>query len=76
MAKLGIIPKRLAKYLVPACSACLYAKAIQRKWRGKTANNSDEATNPSKPGECISVDQLKSPTPCLIMQLSGFLTMK
>ncbi len=76
MAKLGIIPKRLAKCPVPTCSACLYAKAIRRKWRGKTANNSDEATKPSKPGECVSVDQLKSPTPGLIAQLSGFLTTK
>jgi hypothetical protein len=76
MAKMGIIPKRMAKCPVPTCLACLYAKAIRRKWRGKTANNSDEATKPSKPGECISVDQLKSPTPGLIAQLSGFLTTK
>jgi hypothetical protein len=53
MAKMGIIPKRLAKCPVPTCSTCLYAKAIRRKWRGKTANNSDEATKPSKPGECV-----------------------
>jgi hypothetical protein len=76
MAKLGMIPKRLAKCPVPTCSACLYAKAIRRKWRGKTANNSDKAKEPSKPGECVSVDQLKSPTPGLIAQLSGFLTTK
>jgi hypothetical protein len=76
MAKLGMIPKRLAKCPVPTCSACLYAKAIRRKWRSKTANNRDEATEPSKPGDCVSVDQLKSPAPGLIAQLSGFLTMK
>jgi transposase InsO family protein len=76
MAKLGMLPKRLAKCPVPTCSACLYAKAIRRKWRGKTANNSDEAKEPLKPGECVSVDQLKSPTPGLIAQLSGFLTTK
>jgi hypothetical protein len=33
MAKLGIIPKRLAKCATPTCSACLYAKAIKRAWR-------------------------------------------
>jgi hypothetical protein len=76
MAKMGIIPRRMAKCPVPTYSACLYAKAIRRKWRGKTANNSDEATKPSRPGECVSVDQLKSPTPGLIAQLSGFLTTK
>jgi hypothetical protein len=76
MAKIGIIPRRLARCPAPTCSACIYAKAIRRKWRGKTANNTDDATKPSKPGECISVDQLKSPTPGLIAQLSGFLTTK
>jgi transposase InsO family protein len=76
MAELGIIPTRLAKYPVPTCSACLYAKATRRKWRSKTANNRDEATEPSKPSDYVSVDQLKLPTPGLIAQLSGFLTTK
>jgi hypothetical protein len=76
MAKFGIIPRRLARCPVPSCSACLYAKAIRRKWRGKTADNNNEATKQSRPGECVSVDQLKSPTPGLIAQLSGFLTTK
>ena len=35
-AKQGIIPKRLAKCQVPVCSACQYAKATKRPWRGKT----------------------------------------
>jgi hypothetical protein len=75
-ANLGIIPKRLERCPVLSCSACLYAKEIRRKWKGKMANKSDEAKKPSKPGECISVDQLKLPTPGLIAQLSGFLMPK
>ncbi len=76
MAKLGIIPKRLAKCATPTCSACLYAKAIRKPWRSRTSPNIDEATKPKRPGECVSVDQLVSPTPGLIAQMSGFLTMK
>jgi hypothetical protein len=76
MAKLGIIPKRLAKCAVPTCSACLYAKAIRRPWRSRSSTNLDEASKPKRPGECVSVDQLVSPTPGLIAQMSGFLTMK
>jgi hypothetical protein len=76
MAKLGIIPKRLSKCATPTCSACLYAKAIKRAWRSRTTSNTDEARKPKKPGECVSVDQLVSPTPGLIAQMSGFLTMK
>jgi hypothetical protein len=45
MAKLGMIPKRLAKCLFLTCSACLYAKAIRQKWQSKeTTNNRNEAT--------------------------------
>lgn len=32
MAKLGIIPKHLAKCWTLTCSACLYAKALRRPW--------------------------------------------
>jgi hypothetical protein len=74
MAKLGIIPKRLAKCPIPTCSACLYAKATKRKWRSRTSNNHDEAQAPPQPGHCVSVDQLVSPTPGLVAQMIGFLT--
>jgi hypothetical protein len=76
MAKQATIPKRLAKCPVPACSACLYAKAIRRQWRHRTPNNKIESRKPTKPGERISVDQMVSPTPGLIAQLTGKLTTK
>jgi hypothetical protein len=57
MAKQGIIPKRLAKCPVLACSACLYAKAIRRQWRHRTPNNKVESPKPTKPGERVPVDQ-------------------
>jgi hypothetical protein len=74
MAKLGIIPKKLANCPVPTCSSCLYAKATKRKWRSRSSDNKDEAAKPTKPGQCVSVDQLVSPTPGLIAQMIGFLT--
>lgn len=76
MAKQGIIPKRLAKCPVPACSACLYAKAIRRQWRHRTPINKVESPKPTKPGERVSVDQMVSPTPGLVAQLTGILTTK
>jgi hypothetical protein len=36
MAKLRMIPKRLAKCPTRTCSACLYAKAIQKPWPSRT----------------------------------------
>jgi GAG-pre-integrase domain len=71
MAKLGIIPKRLAKCPVPVCTACLHGKATKTKWRHKTANNVYPPEPPKRPGEVVSVDQMISPTPGLVAQLSG-----
>jgi transposase InsO family protein len=76
MARQRVIPKRLAKCPVPACSACLYAKAIKRQWRHRTPNNVIASSKPTKPGERISVDQMVSPTPGLIAQMTGILTTK
>jgi hypothetical protein len=73
MAKCGILPSRLAKCKIPVCSACQYCKATRRPWRPRTAKNF-VPKKPSKPGEVVSVDQLVSPTPGLVAQLSGFIT--
>ena len=69
MARLGILPKRLAKCNVPACSACLYAKATKRPWRAKTRHNEHPGSEPLKPGDVVSVDQMVSPVPGLIAHL-------
>jgi Reverse transcriptase (RNA-dependent DNA polymerase) len=77
MAKQGIIPRRLAKCRIPACSACLFSKMTRKPWRGKPSSRSiRENELPQKPGQVVSVDQLVSPTPGLIAQMTGFLTTK
>ena len=65
----------MAKCNIPACSACLFAKATKRKWRPKTSKT-HQPKRPSAPGEVVAVDQLVSPTPGLIAQMTGFLTKK
>lgn len=72
MAKKGIVPKRLANCSVPTCSACEYAKATRRPWRGKSQKN-HVPNKPTQPGHVVSVDQLVSPTPGLIAQMTGFI---
>jgi hypothetical protein len=71
MAKLGIIPKRLASCPVPVCTVCLYCKATKNKWRHKTTNNVYPPEQPKRPGEVVSVNQMISPTPGLAAQISG-----
>jgi hypothetical protein len=76
MASFGWILTKLANCPVPTCSSCLHAKATKRGWRSRSSDNKDEARKATKPGQCVSVDQLlASPTPGLVAQMIGFLTM-
>ena len=77
MAKCGVIPKRLANCDKPVCSACLYGKMTRRKWRDKPKLEKAKETVPiTHAGQCVSVDMMKSPTPGLIAQISGWITRK
>ena len=77
LAKQGVLPRRLAKCAAPTCSACLFAKAQRKPWRSKTAKNQLSLEQmPRRPGQVVSVDQLKSPTPGLVAQMTGILTTK
>jgi hypothetical protein len=75
MARLRWIPRKLANRPVPTCSSCLHAKATKRSWRSRSLDNKDEARKATKPGQCVSADQLVSPTPGLVAQMIEFLTM-
>ncbi|CAJ1959006.1 unnamed protein product [Cylindrotheca closterium] len=76
MAKQNIIPRRLANADIPRCTACCFAKATRRQWREKRRKHWTKERTVTRPGEVISVDQLVSPSPGLIAQISGTLTKK
>jgi transposase InsO family protein len=75
MAKLHILPSRLAKCSIPMCSGCTYGKMTKRPWRTKAPYASTPKVI-TKPGECVSVDQLDATIPGLITQLKGIPTIK
>jgi hypothetical protein len=74
MARRGILPRRLASCPIPVCTACMYGKATRRPWKSRSSDNQQDTSPPSRPGECVSVDQLSSPTPGLIAQMTGYRT--
>ena len=76
MTKQGVIPKEFEGVKLPFCVSCAYGKSTRRNWRSKSSNNKDEVAKFTKLGACISVDQLISPTPGLIVQMTGRLTIK
>ena len=76
MAKQGIIPRRLAEAATPTCAACMFAKATRKQWRNKRRKYWTKENHAEGPGDVVSVDQLVSPTPGLIAQMTGKLTRK
>ena len=75
MSKQGIINKRFARCPIPTCSTCMFAKATKKRWRDKPRKDY-EPKAPKQPGLIVSVDQLVSPTPGLVAQMTGKLTTK
>ena len=73
MARKGIIPKNLATCKPPFCSSCAYAKATRKPWRSRGRMDQPKLVPITKPGQVVSVDQLVSPAPGLIAQMTGFL---
>ena len=74
-SQLGILPPKLAKCRNVICPACLYGKQKRRPWRTKgVAGGQHKIKKATRPGECVSVDQLQSETPGLLPQTSGKLT--
>ena len=76
LAKFGLLPKQLLMCQIPLCTSCLYGKATRRPWRGQTDTKQAPPKVITVPGQCISVDQLKSTTLGLIAQLKGIPTTK
>mmetsp|Transcript_26540 Transcript_26540/g.37655 ORF Transcript_26540/g.37655 Transcript_26540/m.37655 type:complete len:1449 (-) Transcript_26540:1524-5870(-) len=74
-AKKGILPAQLKNCPVPTCSACAYARATRRPWRGKQ-KKSHAIRKATAPGQVVGVDQLVSPVPGLIGVMTGFQTTK
>jgi len=70
MAHLGLLPRHLQKAKKPFCSGCIYGKMTRRPWRTKGMYHQTPRVT-TKPGECISADQLESSAPGFIAQLKG-----
>ncbi len=70
----GEIPKKLTTVTPPKCAGCLFGTMTKIPWRDKETKASHEVFIATKPGECISVDQMTSTEVGFFMQLKGKLT--
>jgi hypothetical protein len=76
LALAGEIPKKLAKVKPPVCAGCLYGAMTKVNWKGKEATLGHQVFVATKPGQCISVDQMISTQVGFVAQLKGMLTKK
>ena len=67
----GEIPKKLAKAKSPKCAGCLFGAMTKVPWRGKETKASRKVFIATKPGECISVDQMASTEVGFYAQMKG-----
>eukprot|EP00978_Attheya_sp_CCMP212_P034153 scaffold141825_cov31-Attheya_sp.AAC.3 len=68
MAFLGMLPKSYLQCKTPKCSACVYGKSTRKAWRTKGKYKKHLHVT-KEPGECVSVDQMASPTAGFIAQM-------
>jgi hypothetical protein len=70
----GEIPKKLAKITPPKCAGCLFGTMTKIPWRGKKTKASHEVFIATKPGECVSINQMASTEVGFFVQMKGKLT--
>ena len=77
LAKLGFLPSIFLdlKYDLPFCASCMFGTANSSKWitKGKKSGSVKKETE-NNPGNGVSVDELQSAQPELVIQLSVKLT--
>jgi hypothetical protein len=76
LALLGTIPRKLIHAKTPKCAGCMYGAMTKQPWRTKAQQDNSKIKSVTRPGDCLSIDQLESPTPGFVAQLKGALTKK
>jgi hypothetical protein len=76
LALYGEIPKKLAKAKPPKCTGYLFGAMTRIPWRSRETKASHKVFIATKPGECISVDQMTSTEVGFYAQMKGKLTKK
>jgi hypothetical protein len=76
LALLGTIPRKLIHAKNLKCAGCMYGAMTKWPWRTKAQQDKSKIKSGTRPGDCISVDQLESWTLGFITQLKGALTKK
>ena len=69
LAKIGEIPKHLANVIPPVCACCAFGAMTKVPWKNMEATR--KVFKATKPGQCVSVDQMISTQVEFYAQLKG-----
>jgi hypothetical protein len=72
----GEIPKKLAKAKPPKCAGCLFGAMTKIPWHGRETKASHKVFVATRPGQCISIDQMTSTEVRIYAKMKGKLTKK
>jgi hypothetical protein len=70
------IPKKLAKAKPPKCAGCLFGVMTKIPWHGIETKASHKVFVATKPGQCVSIDQMTSTEVGFYAQMNGKLAKK
>ena len=78
MASVGLVPKRIATEPIQKCAGCMFSSMTKKPWRtkGSTGKQVRRKSKVTRPGQCVSVDQLESHQVGLCAQSKGIPTKK
>jgi hypothetical protein len=72
MAKNGELPKKLANCPDPLCTASIYGRMTKRPWRRRAEPPTIGSQRTlTRPGDCVSIDQMESPIPGFVAHIKG-----
>jgi hypothetical protein len=70
------IPKKLVKAKPPKCAGCLFGAMTKILWRSRETKSSHKVFIATKPGKCVSVNQMTLTEVGFFPQMKGKLTKK
>ena len=76
MADTSNIPKKLSKLnkCITICMSCVFDMSYQKLWRTKSESKTIQKESKTKPGDCVSINQLVSAQSGTIPKMTSFLS--
>ena len=78
MASVGLLPKRITTAPIHKCAGCMFSSMTKKPWQTKVSTGKQvrRKSKVTRPGQCMSADQIDSPQVGFYAQAKGIPTKK